>query len=200
MVSSGIITTIAGNGSGGFSGDGGPASQAQLFLPFDVASDAMGNVYIADEGNSRVREVLAAAPTTLLSPLELAFTASSGGAPTRAQQILFTASVSGLPFSVQGAPAWLAVTPQSGVSPRLISVTADPSSLAAQTEPYSATITINSPNGNPPSSTIAVTFTVTPGMPPTLAPLDKNHLSFPYSVNGTAGSQTLTVSNSGGAR
>jgi len=54
---SGIITTFAGTGVQGFSGDGGPASNAQLSLPIDVATDASGNVYIADWINARIRVV-----------------------------------------------------------------------------------------------------------------------------------------------
>lgn len=55
--SSGIITTIAGTGVAGFSGDGGPASSAQINMPYDVTVDAAGNVYIADDGNFRVRKI-----------------------------------------------------------------------------------------------------------------------------------------------
>jgi len=54
---SGIITTIAGNGVSGFSGDGGQATAAQLGNPFGVAVDAAGNIYIADQFNHRIREV-----------------------------------------------------------------------------------------------------------------------------------------------
>lgn len=53
----GNITTIAGNGSQGFGGDTGAATDAQLSNPSDVAIDAAGNVYIADYGNSRIRKV-----------------------------------------------------------------------------------------------------------------------------------------------
>ncbi len=55
--SSGIISTVAGNGTAGFSGDGGPAIQAQLNLPYGLAVDLSGNLYIADLGNNRVRRV-----------------------------------------------------------------------------------------------------------------------------------------------
>jgi hypothetical protein len=53
----GTITTIAGTGAGGFSGDGGPATSARLYAPDGVAVDGEGNVYIADSQNYRVRKV-----------------------------------------------------------------------------------------------------------------------------------------------
>src|ERR1035437_1887172 len=45
----GTLTVVAGNGLAGFSGDGGPATQASLNVPLGVAVDSVGNVYIADE-------------------------------------------------------------------------------------------------------------------------------------------------------
>lgn len=53
----GIITTVAGNGAFGFSGDGGPATSARLASPWDVAVSADGSLYIADLSNSRIRKV-----------------------------------------------------------------------------------------------------------------------------------------------
>ncbi len=53
----GIITTIAGNGTNSFSGDGGAATNASLEYPNGIAIDLFGNVFIADNGNSRIREV-----------------------------------------------------------------------------------------------------------------------------------------------
>jgi sugar lactone lactonase YvrE len=53
----GIIGTVAGNGTGGFSGDGGPATDAQLSLPVGVAVDGAGDVFIADYNNRRVRKI-----------------------------------------------------------------------------------------------------------------------------------------------
>ena len=53
-VSSGNISTVAGGGNGG---DGGPANQALLALPYGVAEDAAGNLYIADQFNNRIRKV-----------------------------------------------------------------------------------------------------------------------------------------------
>lgn len=53
----GAISTVAGTGAPGFSGDGGPATSAQLSQPNATAVDAAGNIYIADMGNHRVRRV-----------------------------------------------------------------------------------------------------------------------------------------------
>jgi streptogramin lyase len=53
----GIITTVAGTGSKGFTGDGGPATSARLRYPFSVYVDSAGNIYIADTYNYRIRKV-----------------------------------------------------------------------------------------------------------------------------------------------
>lgn len=53
----GIITTLAGTGEEGFSGDGGPATQAKLKQPHSIALDAEGHLYICDIGNHRIRRV-----------------------------------------------------------------------------------------------------------------------------------------------
>jgi hypothetical protein len=53
----GEITTIAGNGSPGFSGDGGPAKNASLAQPIGITIDASGNLLIADTNNRRIRQV-----------------------------------------------------------------------------------------------------------------------------------------------
>jgi hypothetical protein len=53
----GVITTIAGNGTAGFAGDGGAASAAELSGPWGLAMDASGNLYICDQGNERIRKV-----------------------------------------------------------------------------------------------------------------------------------------------
>ncbi|HUE05258.1 MAG TPA: hypothetical protein VMR62_37270, partial [Bryobacteraceae bacterium] len=54
---SGTITTVAGNGTYGYSGDGGPATSAEFKFPTAVAVDSAGNLYIADSFNNVIRKV-----------------------------------------------------------------------------------------------------------------------------------------------
>jgi hypothetical protein len=58
--SSGIITTVAGNNTQGFSGDDGPATSAAINNPWAVDLNASGDIFIADQGNSRIRKVAVA--------------------------------------------------------------------------------------------------------------------------------------------
>lgn len=53
----GVITTVAGDGTAGFAGDGGPATLARLSSPSGVAVDAAGHLFVADFGNHRIRRV-----------------------------------------------------------------------------------------------------------------------------------------------
>ncbi len=55
----GVIMPLAGNGTFGFSGDGGPATSAMLAQPNDVFGDASGNLFITDQANARIRKVIA---------------------------------------------------------------------------------------------------------------------------------------------
>src|SRR5207247_5798987 len=63
----GTITTVAGNGTRGFSGDGGPATSVQLSYPPGVAVDGAGDLFIADTGNQRIRKVSPAGTITTVA-------------------------------------------------------------------------------------------------------------------------------------
>jgi sugar lactone lactonase YvrE len=65
-VATGIITTLAGTGVAGFSGDGAAAVSAQLSQPYGVGVDSVGNIYVAELGNSRIRKI--SAPAAALPP------------------------------------------------------------------------------------------------------------------------------------
>jgi trimeric autotransporter adhesin len=88
---SGIITTVAGNGTPGFSGDGGPAASASLNLTslgavdiVDVVVDASGNLFIADSGNNRIRKVSASGIITTLAGNGTCCVSGDGGPATSA--------------------------------------------------------------------------------------------------------------------
>ena len=85
-ISTGIISTVAGNGTAGYSGDGGAATSAQLSSPGTIALDASNNIYIADFGNNVVRKV--AVSTGYISTIAgngTAGYAGDGGAATSAE-------------------------------------------------------------------------------------------------------------------
>jgi sugar lactone lactonase YvrE len=79
---SGIISTIAGNGDKGYSGDGGPATEAALNEPYGIALDRVGNIFIADRLNRRVRRIDATSGviTTLAGTGEAAYGGDGGPA------------------------------------------------------------------------------------------------------------------------
>jgi uncharacterized protein (TIGR03437 family) len=102
---SGIITTIAGTGEQGFSGDGGPAASATLWWPSDVAVDSSGNLFVLDLQNARVRKIssdgiittaLSADPTASEGdggPATAAFLGSPSGIATDGLGNVFVASL-----------------------------------------------------------------------------------------------------------
>jgi len=80
----GILTRVAGNASNGFSGDNGPAVDAQLYGPYGLALDPAGNLYIADTNNRRVRKVSNGIITTVAGN-GVSVAAGNGGPATSAQ-------------------------------------------------------------------------------------------------------------------
>jgi len=81
----GIITTVAGSGSVGFSGDGGPATKAKLNYLGDIAVDALGNLYICDRNNYRVRKVDTTGIIQTIAGTGAADSSGDGGPPTSAK-------------------------------------------------------------------------------------------------------------------
>ena len=95
----GDIVTIAGNGTPGYSGDGGPATAAELFSPEAVTVDATGNVFIGDTGNNVVREVVkATGDIVTFAGNGIAGYSGDGGQATSAELY----SPRGLAFDAQG--------------------------------------------------------------------------------------------------
>ena len=81
----GIITTIAGNGTSGYSGDGGIATAAQLNFPIGIAVDASGNIFVADKNNKRIRKVNTNGIITTVAGTGYAGFSGDGGLATGAQ-------------------------------------------------------------------------------------------------------------------
>ncbi len=84
LLPNGTIVTVAGNGTQGVTGDGGPATSAELSLPAAVTLDAAGNIYIADQGNNRVR-IVSTNGTISTFAGAATYTLGDGGPATGAQ-------------------------------------------------------------------------------------------------------------------
>ena len=104
---SGIITTHAGTGTGGFSGDGGPATSAQLLAPSGVVADTAGNLFIVDSSNQRIRSVDAAGAISTYAgnPPPGATGFSGDGGSAAAAEFSFTSDI------FAGVVSQLAVAP-----------------------------------------------------------------------------------------
>jgi sugar lactone lactonase YvrE len=83
-ITSGVISTFAGNGQGGFGGDGGLANAAQLAYPSGLAVDRNGNLFIADSGNARVRKVSPSGIITTIAGTSQAGFSGDGGKASQA--------------------------------------------------------------------------------------------------------------------
>jgi sugar lactone lactonase YvrE len=80
-----LISSIAGNGTAGFAGDGGLAVTGKINGPYNIASDSQGNVYIADTANNRVRKVSINGTLTTVAGTGIASFSGDGGAATNAR-------------------------------------------------------------------------------------------------------------------
>jgi sugar lactone lactonase YvrE len=85
VTAAGIITTVAGNGTRGYSGDGGAATAAQLYNPRGVVVDFRGNIYIADSSNHRIRKVTPAGIISTVAGNGTRSDSGNGGLATAAQ-------------------------------------------------------------------------------------------------------------------
>src|SRR5580765_776555 len=91
-----IIITMAGNGLGAFTGDGGPASEASLNMPGSVAVDAKGNVYIADWQNERIRKINPAGViSTVAGNGQRGFSGDGGSAVDASLDLMFVDQFAG---------------------------------------------------------------------------------------------------------
>ena len=102
-VSNGVITTVAGNGTQGFSGDNGPATSAQLNEPTDVTVDSVGRLYIADSGNARVRMTIPSGPSCSAVLNQTSFAPGFAGGDLSVS----IQTSSSCAWAVQTLPSWI---------------------------------------------------------------------------------------------
>jgi len=80
-----VLTTFAGNGVGGYSGDGGPATSAQIYTPWGLMEDKNGNIYIGDDDNSLIRKVDPSGIITTIAGNNIQGDTGDGGPATQAE-------------------------------------------------------------------------------------------------------------------
>ncbi len=200
----GTITTIAGNGAAGFSGDGGVATAASLNMiaPLSqesgVAADASGNVFIVDGSNDRIRKIQSAPPSFMLGVTSLSFSAAAGATAVATQQIPIVSSLPGLSLNVaastQSGGNWLAASPSSLAAPGAVTVSVNAATLQAGS--YQGTVTVTSAVGGQQS--VAISLTVTAAPPARLA-VTPPSLTFQAAVGGGNPTlQAIQIANAGG--
>jgi uncharacterized protein (TIGR03437 family) len=198
ITSTGMISTVAGSGTVGFSGDLGLAASAELNQPHGVAVGPDGTLFIADANNNRVRAVTRQAPSAQVSTTAMTFSASSGGSLPPPQRIVIQAGGAALPYTATATSqdgTWLTLQSAGGLTPAAIIVSADPSNLTPGI--HNGVLTIRIPNATPQSLAVNVTFSVGPALPPKLS-IDNSRLSFVTTQRGASAQGIITVGNTGG--
>lgn len=129
----GSISTIAGNGTYGFSGDGGAATAAKIANP-SVTTDASGTIYLCDEGNHRIRKITPVPPS--LSGYQFVcdggdttifVSTVTGGTWSSSDVSIAAVDAAGIITGVAPGSAAISYTAASGVGTRLVTVSATPS-------------------------------------------------------------------------
>ena len=195
----GTIATVAGTGTPGYTGDGGPGAQATLNAPDSgLALDGAGNLYLSDSGNNRIRVILAQKPSISANTQgTLAFRATSGGAATDAQKVRIQSSVLGAPFaaavSTTSGGDWLIVDPNTGSAPGEINVTVDPAHTPVGS--YSGTVKITSA-ATGATVVVPVTADITAARPAALT-LSRVNVLFSFQTGSDRKSEEITISNGG---
>jgi uncharacterized repeat protein (TIGR01451 family) len=205
----GIIHTIAGNGvgggtgGGGYSGDGGPATAAELFNPEFIRLDAAGDLFISDGGNNVIREVRAGIITTVAGNGTAGYT-GDGGPATAAELGAYPA---GLAVDAYG-DLFIAdatnnvireVTPTLYVSPDSSTTTvasSDSTSVVGQSVTFTATVVAAAPGSGTPTGTVTFWDGTTELGTGTL---DANGQATFTTSGLSLGTHTITVSYSGSA-
>jgi sugar lactone lactonase YvrE len=214
----GIIQTVAGNGTEGSSGDGGPATSAELSGPIDVVGDHQGNLLIAERDGRRIRRVAGIVPVVGIAAAPAMVTVSPGA--TRQ----FTANVTNaintaIAWSLSGtrcsgntcgtiSPQGLYTAPPPTGIPQIVTVTA--SSVADDTKSATATVTVpakrasfvamsSSPGSPVLGQPVILTATVTPssgsGLPTGTVTFQDGTTTLGTASLNSSGTATFTTSS-----
>ncbi len=200
ILATGVVSTLAGNGQPGFSGDAGPALNASIACRRAVF-DSQGNLVIGDGPNARVRKVTyTPIPSVTVSPASLNFTMIAGVANPDPQKITLNSSPAGALWGAKASTSsgggWLLGAPTGGTLPDTGIVFVNGLGLAPGT--YQGSVTILTPQASPTSTVISVTLTVTQAAKPVLT-IGPNLLGFETVAGGAAPSpQTILVGTGGG--
>src|SRR5579871_1767982 len=201
------VTTIAGSGTAGFSGDGGSPTAAELSSPraIAVANDLSGtgtDLYIADSGNNRIRVVKPTPPPITLSPSSLTITTTVGVTSASQQVTITNNTTSSITVNNIQAPSGsgisldltncLGTTLQGGQNCKF-GVTYSPSQVASQLVNITITTT-----ATPSTVTLQVVLVANPPNIPILT-VSPTSLSFSTPVGTTSQVQNVKLSNTGGA-
>jgi hypothetical protein len=209
----GIITTVAGNGTPGNAGNGGPAVDATLSEPVGLAMSSAGYLYIGDEENAQVRvlrpETLAATATTLsAAPLNVpagqtltltATVTATAGTPTGTVTFLNGAATLGTGTLNSSGVATLALTPPQGVYSITASYAGTQLDLASVSSPpiavtVNAIVTTTTLTANPTTLNVGQTLTLTATVAAASGAAPTGTVTF---LNGTATLGTGTLNASG---
>jgi hypothetical protein len=171
-----------------------------------TAGTYTGNVTVTSAGASNspknvpvtLTVTAATSPTMTVSPLNLTFNYQSGGANPAAQAVNVTGTTA-LPYSTGTNAAWLSVSPASGTTPGGLSVSVNPSGLAAGTYTGTVTVTGTGASNSPQKVSVTLAVTATPPTNPSLN-ISPGSISFTYPTGtSTTGTQNLSVTSSGSA-
>jgi uncharacterized protein (TIGR03437 family) len=196
IITGGVISNFAGNGVEAWAGDGGPAVQASVRRPEGIAIDSAGNVFFADWGNNRVREVLAAAPavqTTFGTDPQISFQLKTGEVSSF-RDVDIKSAILGVRYSASANQPWLEFQPDQGATPAKLRVRANAARLDAGT--YRGSVFVRSPNGTPAEKEVPVVLEVSAGQPPKLVAATRS-VAFSFVEGDLADSRAVTVGNSG---
>ena len=158
-VSNAVITTVAGTGVPGFTGDNGPAANARLGSPIGLAADTSGNVYVADQLNSNIRVLISSGSVCSynVTPTTLQHLAAGGNSPISIQ------TDAACLWSVTGLPSWITVSgAATGTGPATVTLVVAANSGVARSATLAVagvTIAVNQAG----AATTGCTYTISPG-------------------------------------